>query len=276
MHLVTSASSYRIIEGHSPEGAPPPAPARVPAQRLAVVLSDGASASLTVLPVLAGLGIITIERPFDGESAGIIAAARPELVAIVCDLADPAASRMLSTVVGSGPARIVALDTGRSVTGSVAAFELGADTVLSLLDDARIIRAAIGALLRRVEPVTSAAPDASRCTRIGDLVIDLDTCEARASGEVVPLTRTEFRIVSYLASHAGSVRSPGQILSAIHDYTYTDAEAQQAVKVYIRRIRQKLDACATRSAEIVTTRAFGYRLQAVASRAGLTSPGAAA
>lgn len=272
MHLVTSASSYRVVEGHSTETTPLSAPAR----RLAVVLSSGDSASPALLPVLAGLGITTIERPFDGEAARIVAAARPDILAIVCDLADPAASRMLSTVVSSGPARILAFDTGRSVTGSVAAFELGADTVLSLLDDARIIRAAIGALLRRLEPVTSAAPDASRCTRIGDLVIDLDTCEARASGEVVPLTRTEFRIVSYLASHAGSVRSPGQILSAIHDYTYTDAEAQQAVKVYIRRIRQKLDACATRSAEIVTTRAFGYRLQAVASRAGLTSPGAAA
>jgi len=269
--LPTSASSYRIIEGNPPESALP-----LPAQRLAIVLSNGDSTSLTLLPVLAGLGIITIERPFDGESAGIIAAARPELLAIVCDLADPAASRMLSTVVGSGPARIVALDTGRSVTGSVAAFELGADTVLSVLDDARVIRAAIGALLRRLEPASPAPADASRCTRIGDLVIDLDTCEVRESGETVPLTRTEFRIVSYLASHAGSVRSPGQILSAIHDYTYTDAEAQQAVKVYVRRIRQKLDACTTRSAEIVTTRAFGYRLQAIALRTVPTSPGAAA
>ena len=224
------------------------------------MLSAGDSPASDILPVLAGLGIAAIARPFDSGALQIVQAANPDLVIVFGDLADPAGGRMVAAVAGYGLTGLLAVDTGRSVTGAVAALELGADAVLSALDDARFIRATIGALFRRLHPPADPVPSAAR---VGAVTIDTDTCEVRESGELVPLTRTEFRIVAYLAANNGRVRSPGQILSAIHEYNYTDAEAQQAVKVYIRRIRQKFGACAHRSAEVVTVRAFGYRLQAI-------------
>lgn len=243
--------------GHEPGRAP-----------VAVVLSDGGGHSADFLPVLAGLGVTVIDRPFDREAARIVGAIQPALAVVICDPTQEGGAEMVSMIAAQPIGRLLVVDTGRTVTGTIAALELGADAGLTVFEDARVVRATVAALLRRLNvrdfPVTPAADGPQ--IRLGNLVIDRDTCEVREGGELVPLTRTEFQILAYLASEAGKVRSPGQIMSAIHDYTYTDAEAQQAVKVYIRRIRRKLSGCSNQSVAILNSRAFGYRIEAVGAK----------
>ena len=98
---------------------------------------------------------------------------------------------------------------------------------------------------------------------VGKLTIDHNTYEARECGELVLLTRTEFLILDHLAAHVGKLRSPAQLMSAVHGYKFADFEARQAVAVFVQRIRRKLAACAYQSVEIVNSRAVGYRLQAL-------------
>lgn len=276
------SSAFQLVptSGHDPRTA---ARRREPATReagrapVAVVLSDGGSHSAGFLPVLAGLGVTVIDRPFDGDAARIVGAIQPALVVAICDPARDEGAAMVAAIAAQPIGRLLVVDTGRTVTGTIAALELGADAGLTLFEDARVVRATVAALLRRLNVRELPVPPAAEGPRIrlGNLVIDRDTCEVREGGELVPLTRTEFHILAYLASEAGKVRSPGQIMSAIHDYTYTDAEAQQAVKVYIRRIRRKLSACSSHSVVIVNARAFGYRIEAVdAEDAGPALPAA--
>lgn len=234
---------------------------------VAVVLSSPGDRSTQLLPVLAGLGVTAIDRFFDGEAHRIVAALRPELAILVCDPTQPEGGEMIRTIAASRAGRLLVVDTGGSAAGTIAALELGADATLSDRDDAAIVRATLTSLLRRVhsphEP--NLPPAEPQQLRVGALTIDRDTCEARHDGELVPLTRTEFQILRHLASRPGKVQSPGKIMSAIHEYTYTDVEAQQAVKVYIRRIRRKLADCSSQSVEILNSRSFGYRLQATSA-----------
>lgn len=243
---------------------------------VAVVLSSPPDRSASLLPVLAGLGVTAIDRFFDGEAHRIVAALRPELAILVCDPTQPDGVEMIRAIASSGAGRLLVVDTGGSVAGTIAALELGADATLSGGDDAAIVRATLTSLLRRVHSLHQPTPPPTepQQQRVGALTIDQDTCEARHDGELVPLTRTEFQILGYLAARAGKVQSPGKIMSAIHEYTYTDVEAQQAVKVYIRRIRRKLADCSSESVEIVNSRSFGYRLQATSATELIEDPAA--
>lgn len=233
---------------------------------VAIVLSKRDHRSATLLPVLAGLGVTTIDRPFDDESLRLVAAVKPDVAVVVCNPLDPNGAEMITSVAGQSVGRLLVVDINRSAAGVVTALELGADATLSVHDDATVVRATVSALFRQMSPPHDRTPAAeSGQTRVGDLTICHDTYEVREGSELVPLTRTEFLILAYLAAHAGKVRSPAQIMSAIHADEYTDFDAQQSVKVFVRRVRRKLEACASPSVEIVNSRAFGYRLQAAAA-----------
>jgi DNA-binding response OmpR family regulator len=131
------------------------------------------------------------------------------------------------------------------------------------------VRATVSALLRGTGPTNlpAIAPTAPGVLTLAGMTVDLGTFEARDNGELIPLTPTEFRILAHLASTPDMVCSATDVMSAIHDYSYTSTEAQQSVKVYIRRIRRKIEACEHPSVEIVNSRTFGYRLQAASGAA---------
>ena len=277
-HVTPSTIPFRVLRSANrsaqpmpffPDRSAPRQPAAPPA--VAVVLSSNGNQPAHLLPVLAGLGVTTIDRCYDAQAVRIVAAIQPQLVVVVCDPTEAAGAAMVSAMSGQPIGRLLIVDVGHSVDGMVGALELGADAAVSIRDDASIVRATVSALLRRAGPPSSPLPPAAAPTlvTVAGLTVDRDTCEVRESGQLVPLTRTEFGIVAHLAAHAGKVRSPGQIMSALHDYAYTDGEAQQAVKVYIRRIRRKLDSCSARSVEVLNSRSFGYRLQPAVHGVGL-------
>ena len=64
-----------------------------------------------------------------------------------------------------------------------------------------------------------------------------------------------------MAKGAGKVASPVEILRAVQDYTYSDREAQEIVKVYIRRIRRKIEPSPSDPTYIINVRGFGYMLE---------------
>ncbi len=141
----------------------------------------------------------------------------------------------------------------------------GADACLSLDADERVVGAQIAAVLRRHRP-TAAEADLS-LINLGDLTIDTHRCEVAREGRYVPLTASEFRIIAYMARYPGRVLRPHDILNAVtDDYEYRPREAQDVFKVYVRRIRQKLERAESEPRYIVTVRGLGYRLDAYESR----------
>lgn len=142
----------------------------------------------------------------------------------------------------------------------------GADACLQADAPARVVVAQSHAVLRR-RGLAPAASESLGLLQIGDLVVDLDRCEVERGGEYIPLTASEFRILAYLAKNAGRVLAPHEILNAVSDdYEYRPREAQEVLKVYIRRIRRKLEPSPEVPRYLVTVRGFGYRLEGGTSR----------
>ncbi len=239
---------------------------------VAVVLYTDHHSADTVISVLKKAGTTTLSRPFDELAVPIVRETRPRLAVLVCDPSESADAEMIVRIAAEPVGRVLVVDIQRSPAKSWAALELGADAVLTIFDDARTVRATLGALFRHSEVVPpqvgrdgKVVPMAS--LKFEGLRIDADRFEVHDCGELIHLTRTEFLILSDLAAHAGTLRSPMELMSSIHPFEYDEPDAQQAVKVFVRRLRLKLALCSSRSVEIVNTRSHGYRLQ----RLGRTS-----
>ena len=141
-------------------------------------------------------------------------------------------------------------------------FAAGAHACLDINTDGRIVAAQVRAVLRRAGAYDAAPADVSGLLQVGDLSVDVDRCEVQRAGAFVALTASEFRIVEYMARNSGRVLRPHEILNAVSsDYEYLPREAQDVFKVYVRRIRRKLEPNENEPRYLVTVRGFGYRLE---------------
>jgi two-component system KDP operon response regulator KdpE len=206
--------------------------------------------------------VTTVVRSFDADALRIVGAAGPDIVVLACDPAEDDHLQAISLLAQENSWHLLVLDTNEAAAGAAAALDAGADTVLSAFAAAPLVRATIAAMLRRLRQAVHPVPWPKELKPVvGTLTVDSDTFEVRDAGELLHLTPTEFKIVAHLALHVGLVRSPSQIMAALHDYSVGELEARQTVRVYIRRIRTKLAASEVASVEVVSYRGRGYRIE---------------
>jgi DNA-binding response OmpR family regulator len=105
-----------------------------------------------------------------------------------------------------------------------------------------------------------ASPPPSRQFTVGDLRIDVDSLEATRDGVLLPLTRTEFKLLVELAGAEGAICSREHLLSKVWGYGYFGDS--RIVDVHVRRLRLKVERDPANPQHVVTVRGLGYRLKA--------------
>jgi two-component system KDP operon response regulator KdpE len=150
-------------------------------------------------------------------------------------------------------------DTPIIVTGADAtqdemtrAFDLGAEGFLTR-------PFAFKELLMRLNALQNRAPDGDDHKWVykrNGLTVDLRSCEVFVHGNMVSLTGTEYRLLTYLIERRGWVLSHDQILSHVWGTDYIGEKDQ--VKLYVWYLRQKIENEPKTPKMIVTKRGLGY------------------
>ncbi len=216
--------------------------------------------SADLLPALARNSYTTTERPHDRETERLLSRFQPDLAVLAIDPRREQDVALVRSVSRSCNAMIMVVAPGPHAHGLAAAFEAGADVCVRDTDGVDVLSAQVAALARR-SAVTPEVDDSPSTITVRDLTLDFDRCQVERDDVKIPLTPTEFKILAFMAKSSGKVASPVEILRAVQDYTYSDREAQEIVKVYIRRIRRKIEPTPSDPTYIINVRGFGYMLE---------------
>jgi DNA-binding response OmpR family regulator len=149
---------------------------------------------------------------------------------------------------------IVFLTAKTAEADRVLGLELGADDYITKPFSPRELLARIKAVLRRCE-----GPLAPASITAGDLEIDAAAMTLNVRGCAVTTTATEFRLLHYLAQHAGRVFTRDQILDAV--WKETTFVSPRSVDVYVRKLREKIENDPEQPRYLKTVRGTGYRFE---------------
>jgi two-component system KDP operon response regulator KdpE len=115
-------------------------------------------------------------------------------------------------------------------------FQLGVDDYLTKPFNVLELEYRIRAILRRTEqPERKSAANYDD----GHLKVDLERRQVMLDNQVIHLTPTEFRLLSYMVRHKGHVLPHKHLLAEVWGSSYQDAT--ECLSLYVRYLREKLE-----------------------------------
>ena len=133
--------------------------------------------------------------------------------------------------------------------------ELGADDYITKPFSHLELLARVNALIRRTQmPVHNEKEKTLRNSR---LVIDLASRTVTVNGQPVRLTPTEYNLLYYLVVNVNTVLTHGALLEKVWGEEYTNSP--EYLKVYIQRLRNKLEDDPSNPQLLISERGIGYK-----------------
>jgi len=199
-------------------------------------------------------GYDVLEAP-NGKAGLEILAQNPDLIILDLGLPDVDGLEMLRTIRGRKEGvPIVVLSSRGDEGGKVQALDLGADDYVTKPFGMDELLARMRAALRHQLQVHGERP----VFRVGDLSVDLVRRIVKIREQEIKLSPKEYDLLRVLVQHSGKVLTHKFLLGELWD-NLTDA---QYLRVYVRQLRQKIEADPERPQYILTETGIGYRLRA--------------
>jgi two-component system KDP operon response regulator KdpE len=178
----------------------------------------------------------------------------PDLILLDLGLPDVAGHDLLSGWREEGlTLPIVILSSRTDEAGIVKALELGADDYVTKPFGMNELVARIRVALRHRLQQQGEKP----LFQTGGLSVDLVKRVVRVDGREVKLSPREYDILRMLVQHAGKVLTHKFLLKEV----WGNADDVQYLRVYVRQLRQKIEATPDQPQYITTETGVGYRLR---------------
>jgi len=195
-----------------------------------------------------------VEAATGKEALALLRHERPDLILLDLGLPDLDGLEVIKAIRPESAVPIVVLSSRGEEAAKVAALDGGADDYVTKPFGAEELLARIRAALRHRVQQQGAQP----AFQSGDLFVDLVHRVVRAREQEVRLSPKEYDILEQLVLHAGKVLTHRHLLRAVWGRETADP---QYLRVYIRQLRQKLEADPEQPHHILTEPGVGYRLQ---------------
>jgi two-component system KDP operon response regulator KdpE len=180
---------------------------------------------------------------------------QPDIVLLDIGLPDMDGFQVLEQIRAFSDVPVVMLTAHDDSMDKVKGLELGADDYVTKPFNHLELMARVKAVMRRhqLPPPASTVPS----FRAGDLEVDFARREARLGGKRLDLTPTEYKLLYHLVRNADHVMLHATLLAKVWGREYVDEV--DYIRVYIRRLREKLGDDPENPRYIHTERGLGYR-----------------
>ena len=179
----------------------------------------------------------------------------PDIVLLDIGLPDIDGFEVLRRIRAFSDVPVVMLTARDDAMDKVKGLELGADDYITKPFNHLELMARVKAVLRRLSMPTPTSRAPSFQAR--ELEVDFAAHEARLRGERLDLTPTEYKLLYHLVRNAGHVLQHETLLAKVWGREYVDEV--DYLRVYVRRLRDKLGDDPDRPRYIRTERGLGYR-----------------
>ncbi len=193
----------------------------------------------------------------DGARGAIEAGThKPDLAIVDLGLPDIDGVELIRRIRAWSPMPIVVLSARAQEQAKIGALDAGADDYVTKPFGVGELLARLRAALRHAaRRAQGAAP-----LRFGDVELDLERRRVSRAGAEVRLTPIEFRLLSCLAQHLGLVVTHRQLLREVWGPSHV--EHAHYLRVYMKQLRDKLEADPVQPKFLLTDTGVGYRLVA--------------
>ena len=181
---------------------------------------------------------------------------RPDIALLDIVMPEMSGLELMRRLRERSPLPIILLTAKGSESDKVRGLELGADDYLAKPFSPDELSARVRAVLRR--STGSSSPD--NIVRAGNVEIDLNRRLVTRDGQILSLTRTEWMLLQHLAANAGKIMLNAELLSKVWGPEYRDD--LQYLRVWVSRLRRKLEDDASDPKLIRTFQGIGYMLSA--------------
>ena len=191
------------------------------------------------------------------EALKLIEDESPDLILLDIVLPGMDGFQICQEVRGFSDVPIVILTARDTEVDKVRGLEMGADDYVTKPFSHLELLARVRAVLRRYQ---NQLPAIGEVFESGDLRIDYGSRAVTVRGQSVRLTPTEYSLLFHLTRNAGRVLPHHTLLAKVWGREYVDEI--DYLKVYVRRLRQKLEGDPETMGRIVSERGVGYKFVA--------------
>lgn len=199
-------------------------------------------------------------RVFEAETGarGLVEAStrRPDLLIVDLGLPDMDGREVVRSVRHWSEVPILILSARMEESDKIAALDEGADDYLTKPFGVGELLARVRALVRRRTKSGEGAP----AVNFGEVQVDLVRRTVTRGGERVHLTNIEYRLLAVLVAHAGKVMTHQHLMREVWGPGH--AENSHYLRIYVSRLRQKLEPNPTEPVHLLTESGVGYRFVA--------------
>ncbi|HEV3096928.1 MAG TPA: response regulator transcription factor [Candidatus Dormibacteraeota bacterium] len=222
------------------------------AARILVIEDDRALRQVLVSALESGG--YQVEQAADG-AAGVQAVRTKAFEVVLLDIGLPFVDgwQVLSTLEGRRIPSVIVISARGDQADKVRALDMGADDYLAKPFGSDELLARLRAVLRRAQPPAQVP----LVVHQGAVTIDLSSHSVLKGGLEVRLSPTEYLLVAELARHAHEVMDYRTLLHRVWGPVYGDE--RHYLRVFIQRLRHKLEEDPTHPQVIQTVAGRGYR-----------------
>jgi two-component system, OmpR family, KDP operon response regulator KdpE len=226
------------------------------AEPLVLVIEDEQEIRRFLRATLAVRGYRLIEAATGEEGLQLAAAHVPDLILLDLGLPDIDGLTVTRRLREWSTVPILVLTARGLERDKIAALDSGADDYVTKPFGIGELAARMRVALRHA--ARAAQPGPEPVFEVGELSVDLARRRVVMAGQEVHLTPIEYRLFVCLVGHAGRVVTHKQL--AVEVWGQEADEQRQYVRIYMRQIRNKLEATPARPRYLLTESGVGYRL----------------